>query len=323
MYTPRTAAEALEIYRKLSLIRQCEETIIAEYPKDEMKTPVHIGIGLEGVSVGVAHLLPPNTKSFGQPRNHGQYLAITGETDQFFGELYGKVTGTGAGKAGSMHFCSPEYGLISTSGIVASTISLAVGAGLAAKYLGTNDLALAMFGDAAIEAGEFWESLNFACLHQLRVLFVCEDNDLAVHTFGGDRRGFSSIAGVMREFDCYCFEGDGTDVRIVLEVMQQAVELMGRNPKPAFVCFKWFRFLEHVGPNTDFHIGYRPQPDPAQQRALDPVYKYEQFLLTEGYDSVQLERIRHEVTVQIQRSVERALAAAYPTEADMYKGVFA
>ena len=116
--------------------------------------------------------LPPNTKSFGQLRNHGPYLAITGETDRFFGELYGKVTGTSSGKGGSMHLSSPEHHLIATSGIVASTISLAVGAGFAAKYRDTDEISVAMFGDAAVEEGEFWESLNFACLHRLRVLLV-------------------------------------------------------------------------------------------------------------------------------------------------------
>ena len=323
MYTPRSTEEALEIYRKLSLIRQCEETIIREYPKDEMKTPVHSGIGLEGISVGVAHLLPPNARSFGHPRNHGQYLALTGETDKFFGELYGKVTGTGGGKAGSMHICSPEHGLITTSGIVASTISLAVGAALAAKCLGTDDLAVAMFGDAAMEAGEFWESLNFACLHQLRVLFVCEDNDLAVHTPGAERRGFSSMTDVTRGFNCHCLEGDGTDVRSVLEVVGETLALMARDPRPAFVCFKWFRFLEHVGPNTDFHVGYRAQPGAAELLALDPVYTYEQYLRSQGIDAAQLLRIRTELASQIEASVVRARTAPYPTEEDLFKGVFA
>jgi len=253
--------DALDIYRKLILIRRCQEKIIAEYPKDEIKTPVHLGIGLEGIAVGVTHVMPRNAKSFGQLRNHGQYLALTGETDAYFGELYGKVTGTGAGKAGSMHLCSPEHGLISTSGIVAATVPLAVGAALAAKYRGSDELALAMFGDAAVEEGEYWDCFNFACLHKLRVLLVCEDNDLSIHTSGAERRGHKSIAGVMRGFDCHVFEGDGTDVRAVMALTRTALAAMEREPWPGFLCLKWFRFLEHVGPNTDFHVGYRPRPD--------------------------------------------------------------
>jgi pyruvate dehydrogenase E1 component alpha subunit len=324
LYTPTSEAEALEIYRKLSLIRQCQETIIREYPKDEIKTPVHLGIGLEGISVGVTHCLPPDTRSFGQLRNHGEYLSITGETDKFFGELYGKVTGTGGGKAGSMHLSSIEHGLMSTSGIVASTIPLAVGGAFAAKYRGTDQIALAMFGDAAVEEGEFWESLNFACLHQLRVLFVCEDNDLSIHTFGKDRRGFrdKSIAAAVGGFDCHVFEADGTDVLVVIDTVKKALDVMNSDPKPAFLHLKWFRFLEHVGPNTDFHVGYRPKPLDEEFTATDPVYKYTQFLLSRGFDASQLRKIREELALQVEGSVSRAKAAPYPTEEDLYKGIF-
>lgn len=323
MYAPSTEAEALEIYRKLSLIRQCQELIIREYHKDEIKTPVHLGNGLEAISVGVTHCLPPNTKSFGQLRNHGQYLSITGETDRFFAELYGKVTGTGGGKAGSMHLSSPEHGLMSTSGIVASTISLAVGAGFAAKYRGSNDIAVAMFGDAAVEEGEFWESLNFACLHGLRVLFVCEDNDLSIHTPGSARRGFKdkSIPAPIAGFDCHFLDGDGTDVLVVIDVVRRALGLMLREAKPAFLHFKWFRMLEHVGANTDFHIGYRPEPNEQELKMADPLYKYEQFLLDQGFESAKLKVVLDELAVQIEGSVERARSAPYPLEEDLYKGV--
>jgi len=323
MYSPSSETEALEIYRKTSLIRQTQETIISEYHKDEMKTPVHLGIGLEGISAGVVHCLPPNTKSFGQLRNHGQYLAITGETDKFFGELYGRVTGPGSGKAGSMHLTAAESGFLSTSGIVASTISLAVGAGLAAKYRGTKDIALAMFGDSAIEEGEFWESLNFASLHGLRVLFVCEDNGIAAHTFAEDRRGFKSVAGAMRGFDCHVFEGDGTDVLAVIGVVQDALEAMDQDPKPAFTRFTWFRPLEHVGPGTDFHVGYRPKPGDEELQALDPVHNYEQYLRSQEYDDRVLEKIRGELAGQIQDSIKKARAADFPTEDHLYQGVYA
>ena len=252
MYVPQSEAEALEIYRKMSLVRQCQETIVREYPKDEIKTPVHLGIGLEGISIGITHSIPASAKSFGQLRNHGQYLGVTDETDRYFAELYGKVSGTSSGKGGSMHLSSPEHNLISTSGIVSSTIALAVGAGFAAKYRGTDDISVAMFGDAAVEEGEFWESLNFACLHKLRVLFACEDNDLAIYTFGQDRRGFKckSISTAVQGFDCHVLLGDGTDVLEVIQVVRQALDLMEHDPKPVFLHLKWYRAIDHVGKQT-------------------------------------------------------------------------
>ena len=316
-------SDALEIYRKLVLIRRCQERIVAEYPRDEIKTPVHLGPGLEGISVGVAHPLPPGTKSFGQLRNHGQYLALGGDLDAYFHELYGKVGGTGDGKAGSMHLCDPAQGLVSTSGIVAATVPLAVGAGLAAKYRNDGTMAVAMFGDAAIEEGEYWDCFNFACLHKLPVFFVCEDNDLSIHTYGRDRRGFKQgIAGAMKGWDCHVFEGDGTDVRAVLDTVNTALAAMRSDPKPAFTLFTWLRFLEHVGPNTDFHIGYRPQPTDAEREAKDAVLKYERWLLAEGADAATLADIRKTIDAQIEAAVARAKAAPFPDErhlvADLY-----
>lgn len=323
MYTPASEQEALEIYQKLTLIRQSQEAIIHEYHKDEMKTPVHLGIGLEGISVGVAHCLPPNTKSFGQLRNHGQYLAVTGETDQFFAELYGRTTGGGGGKAGSMHLSAPGYGLVSNSGIVGSTIALAVGAAFAAKYRNSQDMSVAMFGDGAVEEGEFWESLNFASLHGLRVLFVCEDNDLAIYTSGSQRRGYKSLAEPVRGFKCHVFEGDGTDVREVIDVCKAAVEKMLQEAGPAFVCLKWHRFLDHVGAGTDYHVGYRPEPSAEALTQADPVDKYERFLNSFGVDSTKLETIKSAVANQIQSSIEKAQAAPFPGEDDLNTGVFA
>ena len=323
LFSPSAREEALDIYRKMTLIRQSQEKIISEYHKDEIKTPVHLGIGLEGVSVGVAQCLPPNSRAFGQLRNHGQYLAMTGETDSFFGELYGKVTGTGGGKAGSMHLSAPDSGLMSNSGIVSSTIALAVGSGLAAKYLGTDVITVAMFGDAAVEEGEFWESLNFACLHGLRVMFVCEDNDVAIYTTGAERRGFDSIIGAVKGFNCYTFEGDGTDVRAVIPLAQQAVDMMIRDPKPAFMSFTWFRLLDHVGVGKDFGVSFRPIPTDEEIKAADPVYKYEQYLIGEGHAPAALQSVRDEMGDQIESSVARAIAAGYPGETELYQGVFA
>src|SRR3989338_5288085 len=185
--------ESLALYRKLILTRLAEEKIREEYFKDEMKTPVHLGIGGEAIPVGVCHCLPPRSKTFGTYRNHSLYLAMTEDTDGFFGELYGKVNGPGKGKAGSMHLSFPERDFIATSAVVGTTIPVAVGAALANAYRKSNDVVTFFFGDGAVEEGVFWESLNFACLKNLRVLFVCEDNGLAIHTPAKERQGFQSI----------------------------------------------------------------------------------------------------------------------------------
>ena len=161
--------ERIALYRKLLLVRQVEEAIRTHYASDDMKTPVHLGIGGEAISVGVCHCLPAKASTFGTYRNHALYLAVTDDTDGFFAELFGKESGPGKGKAGSMHLCRPDCGLMATSAVVATTIPLAVGAALANAYRKDSTPVAVFFGDGAVEEGVFWESVNFACLHRLNV----------------------------------------------------------------------------------------------------------------------------------------------------------
>ena len=154
--------ERIALYRKLLLVRQVEEAIRTHYASDDMKTPVHLGIGGEAISVGVCHCLPAKASTFGTYRNHALYLAVTDDTDGFFAELFGKESGPGKGKAGSMHLCRPDCGLMATSAVVATTIPLAVGAALANAYRKDSTPVAVFFGDGAVEEGVFWESVNFA-----------------------------------------------------------------------------------------------------------------------------------------------------------------
>ena len=116
-----------ELYQTMYLIRMSEEKIRAHYPSDKLKTPVHLCIGQEAIVTGVIHELKPEDQVFGTYRNHGIYLAKSGNTDRFFGEMFGKKTGEFRGKAGSMHLCSPRSGFMGSSAIVGTTIPLALG----------------------------------------------------------------------------------------------------------------------------------------------------------------------------------------------------
>jgi len=312
----------LEIYRKLTLIRQCQEAIIQEYPTDEIKTPVHLGIGQEAISVGITHNLPPNTKVFGPMRTHGLYLSLTSDDpaylDAFFAELYGKSTGVSGGRGGSMHLTAPDHGLIATAGIVGATVSLAVGAALANKIKGNDDLVVCAFGDSVIEQGEFWESLNFACVHNLRIIFVCEDNGLAANTGKDVRHGFHSPTMAVEGFMCYHGTGDGTDIVNVIEKMEMSLECVAR--EPVFLHFTYTRFLEHVGPNTDWHVGYREEPD---LEDCDPVKKYRDYLLAQGHHQALLSTIEVSMSQLINKSITKAKAAPFPDPLTLTDGVFA
>ncbi len=315
--------EMLLLYRKLLLVRLCEERIRQEYDKDEMKTPVHLGIGQEAIPVGVCHCLPKGTRSFGTYRNHALYLALTDDTDGFFGELYGKVTGPGKGKAGSMHITSPEKGLMATSAVVGTTLPVAVGAALANQYQGKDDLVVSFFGDGAVEEGVFWESLNFACLHRLRILFVCEDNGLAIHTATPQRQGFRSIPQAVEPFKCHVAGADGANLPAVIESARQLLAQMAADPKPAFLHCTYFRFLEHVGPQEDFQMGYRRRPTPEEFEHLDPLLRFEKVLQERGCSAEEMRQTRQAAEKQIDQSVRTAREAPFAPPAELYTDLFA
>lgn len=325
----RAAAEAtrsvlnIELYRTLYLIRSAEAGIRKYYYEDDMKTPMHMSMGEEAVVAGVCRALGQDAQAFGSYRSHALYLTKTGDTDGFFAEMYGKVTGPSRGKAGSMHMSSPDHGLMCCAAVVASTIPLAVGTAFANKVRKTGRLTAAFFGDGAMDAGVFWESLNSACLMGLPVAFVCEDNDLAVHTSRRHRQGFSSAIDVASRFDCAVFESDSTDVEEIHRVAAQAALEMHRRSRPAFLRFKWYRYLEHVGVNEDFDAGYRSRDEYLEWLRLDPVALQRAKLVREGWMPEHgIQEIERAIDEQVERSIQAAKAAPFSGKDDLYAGLF-
>lgn len=315
--------ELRSLYRGLMLVRGAELRIREEYSKDEMKTPVHLGIGQEAISVGICHALPQGTKAFGTYRNHALYLAMTNDTDGFFAELYGKAAGSGKGKAGSMHLALPEKGLVATSAVVGTTVPVAVGAALAEQYRKSNGLTVVFFGDGAVEEGAFWESVNFACLKRLNILFVCEDNGLAIHTPSTSRQGFRSVPEALIGFKCHVATGDGSDLPGVVEMTRKMLQRMEQEPGPGFLHLTCLRFLEHVGPREDFDAGYRRKPTSEEMERLDPVVRFEKLLADRSVPAQELAKIREEAQQQLNRSVEQAQKAPFAPPAELYTDLFA
>lgn len=318
-----TKEESLVLYRKLLLTRLAEEKIAEEYFKDEMKTPVHLGVGGEAIPVGVCHCLPPATKAFGTYRNHGLYLTLTEDTDRFFAEMYGKVTGPGKGKAGSMHLSEPARGLVATSAVVGTTIPVAVGSALANQYRGSKEIVTVYFGDGALEEGVFWESLNFAALRKLPILFVCEDNEIAVHTATNERQGFASILKTAATFDCYTEGGEGFDLPEVIRATRNVLGKMHADLKPGFLRFRYFRYYEHVGPKEDFDVGYRRRPSAEEWARMDPVVSFETLLLEHGVKKEELFSIREKVREKIALSVVKAKEDPFPKPEALYEDITA
>lgn len=311
-----------DLYKKMCIVRRAEEFIIKHYPEDEMKTPMHMSMGQEAISTGVCHALGPEDQIFASYRSHAPFLAKTGDTDSFFGELYGKETGTAKGKAGSMHLAAPDKGYICSSAIVASSIPVAVGAAFANKQKARGRISCVFFGDGALNEGVFWESLNVACVMKLPVLFVCEDNGFAVHTPTCVRQGYKSITDIVCKFECNVFQEDTTDVEIIYRLALNAIESIRKKGKPAFFYLKCYRYLEHVGIYEDFNAGYRSRTEFEEWYKRDSLVLQRRRLIDDGYAEADIQRAEMLIDEQIKNSVERAKAACFPEPEKLYRGVF-
>jgi TPP-dependent pyruvate/acetoin dehydrogenase alpha subunit len=247
---------------------------------------------------------------------------MTNDTDSFFGEMYGKETGCAKGKAGSMHMSAPEKNFIATSAVVGTTIPVAVGSGMAAQYRKSNEISAVFFGDGSVEEGVFWESLNFASLKKLNVLFICEDNELAIHTHKRERQGFKTLLKVADAFHCHIGEGQGSDLTSVVQTARQVVAQMAADPKPGFIYLPYFRFLEHVGPKDDFGAGYRSKPEVEAFKAHDPILKFEKEILQNDLASPQeLDQIKQSLKTQINASVAKAQKAPFAAPEELFNDV--
>jgi TPP-dependent pyruvate/acetoin dehydrogenase alpha subunit len=313
----------LELYRKLYLIRRAEEKIREHYNEDEMKTPMHMSMGEEAIAVGVCHALQPDDQVFGTYRSHAIFLAKTLKIEDFFAELYGKDTALLKGKGGSMHMFAPEAGFMGTSAIVASSIPIAIGAAFALKKKSGNNISVAFFGDGAIDEGNFWESLNIACLMKLPVLFVCEDNGFAIHTPTSQRHGYKSITEIVSRFDCSVFSGDSTDAEVIYNLTRRAIRQIKRKQMPCFMHLKYYRYLEHVGINEDYDAGYRSKEEYETWLKRDPVNLQREKLLKQGFSEEDITTLEKEIYQTIENSVKLAKTAPFAEAGEIHKGVSA
>ena len=245
-------------------------------------------------------------------RGHAFYLAKGGPLPEFFAELMGRSGGLSKGKAGSMHLADPEHGVIGASAVVASTISHAVGAALASKIKGEADrVFVANFGDGAMEQGVFYESLNFASLHQVPILFLCEDNGLAVHTSINERQAFN-LDKLLESFQIPYLElEEGYDPEKVQEVAKQAIDIVRNQQVPVFLKIKTARYREHVGPGEDFQAGYRSEELINIWKSKDPLLKA----------TVEIDDFRTQIAAEIEEALRFAYASPLPTISDLLTDV--
>ena len=219
--------------------------------------------------------------------------------------------------------CAPESGFMGTSAIVASIIPVAVGAAFANKQHCNGKLVTVFFGDGALDEGDFWESLNAACLMKLPILFVCEDNGLAVHTPTSKRQGYASITDIVSKFNCNVLKESTTDVEAIYKLTRKAIQLIKTTRLPCFMHLRYYRYLEHVGVNEDFDAGYRSGAEFKEWYKKDPVNLQRKKLLQQGIKEAGIIRLEKEIDDQVESSLRLAREAPFAEVSELYKGVFA
>ena len=307
------------VYRKLRLIRRVEEEIVRVYPSDNIKSPVHLSIGQESVSVGVCDAMRPNDVVSCTYRSHAAYLAKGGDLKAMVAELYGKVTGCNRGKGGSMHLVDMNKHILGASAVVGTTIPVAVGYALALQREGSGRVVAAFFGDGATEEGAFCESLNFAALHRLPILFVCENNSYAIHTPLSKRWATQRLCERVETFGVSARQITDGDVFAIRQAAGDAFDAMRtKDGGPAFLECHTYRWREHVGPNEDYEAGYRGRDE------LQPWMGRDQVELT-GSSLVPEERqsIDAEIEAEIAAAFEFAEISPEPEKRELYTDVYA
>ena len=318
----------LKIYKSTLRIRMVEEAIANRYQvngkEQKMRCPIHLSIGQEILATSICDNLKVSDKLFSTHRCHAHYLAKGGSLKRMLAEIHGKQTGCTGGRGGSMHLTDPEVGMILSVPIVASVIPLAVGSALADKINRCKDISVVIFGDACLEEGVLHESMNFASINKLPVLFICENNLYSVYTNIADRQPKRPLInlGIMHSIDSY--ECDGNEIDSLFNQSKSCINNIRNGLGPSLMVINTYRWLEHCGPNYDNHIGYRSESEFIEWQKKDGLKKLEIDLLKNGLiDGQILINIIKELSIEIDEAFKFAENSPYPSSEDASNFIYA
>src|SRR5260221_2920467 len=314
-------ASRLWLYRKMQTIRLCEEQLAKSHQRGLIQGACHTYVGQEAIAVGVCSHLRREDVIFSTHRGHGHALAKGLDPKELIAELYGRQTGCSAGRGGSMHLFAPEIGMMGTSGIVGPCILQAAGAGYSFKLLKTDRVAVAFFGDGAVNNGAFHEGLNMASIWKLSVLFVCENNQFATEVPFNYAAGTPAIAQCGSSYGLPALEVDGNDVLAVQAAAGEAVQRARSGGGPTLLECKTYRTRAHAEGMGDY--GYRTRDEVEQWKKLCPILKFREHLLSEkAAEPGELEAIDWEVAVLIEAAEKFAAGSPWPKPATATDHVF-
>jgi pyruvate dehydrogenase E1 component alpha subunit len=245
---------------------------------------------------------------------------------EMIAEIYGKESGCSRGRGGSMHLISPENGVMGIVPIVSGTISLALGAALSIKIKKEDKVPVSFFGDGATGEGVLYESLNFAALKKLPIIFACENNLYSTHLPINEIRTNRNIFNIADPFEIQTYRVDGNDVLEVFEVAQKAVECCRSGCGPVFIEFLTYRLRGHVGPDDNIqgsHTDIRPKEEIEAWTKRDPIKLFKEYLIENVFSTEdEFEFIRQQVEEEVKIAFEFATGSPKPNKEDLCKYVF-
>jgi len=301
----------LELFRGMQVIRQCEEQLARSHQRGLVHGACHTYVGEEAIATGVCAHLGQRDVVFSTHRGHGHALAKGVTPRQLMAELFGRATGCSLGRGGSMHLFSPEVGMMGTSGIVGPCILQAAGAGYSFKLLKTDDVAVAFFGDGAVNNGAFHEGLNLAAIWDLPVLFVCENNQFATEVPFEYAAGNPRVGNRGESYGIPGFEIDGNDVLAIYDVAGEAVRRARTGKGPTLIECRTYRTRAHSEGMGDFT--YRTREDVDQWKERCPIARLKSRLLSDGTATAdELDAITDEVAQQIADAAKFAEGSPWP-----------
>jgi len=311
------------LYKRMSLIRRFELRLAEIYHTDAVKSPVHLSVGQESVAVAICDPMASDDMVSNTYRCHATYIAKGGDLNEMMAELYGKSTGCAGGKAGSMHLVDMKRGIMGASAVVGTTIPVAAGYALAmqmqAESLGHQRVVVAVFGDGATEEGCFYETLNFASLHKLPILFVCENNRLAIHTPIEKRWATERLCERVETFGIPALKIDDPCVFNLRDTMSEKLSKVRQaGHGPMFIEVSTYRYLEHVGPRDDHSDNYRDLNEYRRWKENDQIARLAAML-----DDATRQRIDDEITAEIKAAEDFAEKSPYPAAEELYRNVYA
>lgn len=313
------------ILHSMMRIRCAEETIAVRYADQKMRCPTHLCTGQEAVSAAVGFALRPDDFAVSGHRAHGHYLGKGGDLRAMLAEIHGKAAGCCRGKGGSMHLVDRAVGFIGSTAIVGGTIPVGVGLGLSIQLRNTDQVSCIFFGEGATEEGVFYESVNFAVLRNLPVLFVCENNLYSVYSPLHVRQPENrSLCGLVRQMGMRAESGDGNDAAEVYKKTHQAVESIREGKGPVLLEFATYRWREHCGPQIDNDLGYRTEEESQSWSARDPVFLFMNALLEDlVVDEADIDAMTVAIQEEVDEAFEYAETSPFPDSSEAFDGLFA